>query len=311
MFNYTFIIPHKNIPNLLKRCLLSIPRRDDIQIIVIDDNSDIIDDFPDIHDNDIEFIWCKESKGAGYARNLGLEKAKGKWVLFADADDYFLPNLLDKLDVHLNDDVDIIYFSVTSMYNETGEIATRHIDTKRKIEKAIKTGDQNILRYQKHEVWGKMISLNMIKNNHITFDEVSACNDTMFSVKAGHFAKKINIDNIPIYCIIARVGSVQFTRTLKSCTDRFNVRCRVNKFLYSINKYEFRMNLMGEFGAFRHFGLKKMLFIILQTIKQYSFFYFIIDLYKFVYNRISVRSVEDKRLRVVEDQKNYDKNSKF
>lgn len=71
------------------------------------------------------------------------------------------------------------------------------------------------------------------------------------------------------------------------------------------------MNLMGEFGAFRHFGLKKMLFIILQTIKQYSFFYFIIDLYKFVYNRISVRSVEDKRLRVVEDQKNYDKNSKF
>jgi glycosyltransferase involved in cell wall biosynthesis len=38
--NYTIIIPHKNIPHLLQRCLDSIPRRNDLQIIVVDDNSD-------------------------------------------------------------------------------------------------------------------------------------------------------------------------------------------------------------------------------------------------------------------------------
>lgn len=299
MFNYTFIIPHKNIPDLLIRCLLSIPKREDVQIIVIDDNSDNLDGIFEIHDCNLEFIWCKDSMGAGHARNLGLEKAKGKWVLFADADDYFLPDLLTKLDAHLNDAADIIYFSVTSIYEKYGKIATRHVDTVRKIENTIKNGDQNILRYQKHEVWGKMIMLNMIKNNHICFDEVSACNDTMFSVKMGYFANTINIDNIPIYCIVARVGSVQFTRTLKTSNDRFNVRCRVNKFLYSIDKYKYRMNLIGEFGAFRHFGIKKMLFVALSTIKQYSLFYFIIDLCRFIYNRIFVNSVEDKELRIV------------
>lgn len=38
---YSVIIPHKNTPELLRRCLSSIPKRGDIQIIVIDDNSDL------------------------------------------------------------------------------------------------------------------------------------------------------------------------------------------------------------------------------------------------------------------------------
>ena len=37
--HYSIIIPHKNIPALLQRCLDSIPSREDIQIIVVDDNS--------------------------------------------------------------------------------------------------------------------------------------------------------------------------------------------------------------------------------------------------------------------------------
>lgn len=37
--NYSIIIPHYGIPELLGRCLRSIPERDDIQVIVVDDNS--------------------------------------------------------------------------------------------------------------------------------------------------------------------------------------------------------------------------------------------------------------------------------
>lgn len=39
MINYSIIIPHKNISSLLRRCLDSIPERDDLEIIVVDDNS--------------------------------------------------------------------------------------------------------------------------------------------------------------------------------------------------------------------------------------------------------------------------------
>ena len=38
---YSIIIPHKDIPCLLQRCLDSIPPRDDVQIIVADDDSSL------------------------------------------------------------------------------------------------------------------------------------------------------------------------------------------------------------------------------------------------------------------------------
>ena len=38
--NFSIIIPHKNSADLLQYCLDSIPNRDDVQVIVVDDNSD-------------------------------------------------------------------------------------------------------------------------------------------------------------------------------------------------------------------------------------------------------------------------------
>lgn len=91
--NYSIIIPHKNIPNLLQRCLASIPRREDIQIIIVDDKSDVVEVdfecFPGVGEQCVEVYFTKEGKGAGYARNVGLKYAKGKWLLFVDSDDFF------------------------------------------------------------------------------------------------------------------------------------------------------------------------------------------------------------------------------
>lgn len=41
VYIHSFIIPHKNCLVLLNRCLDSILTRDDVQIIVVDDNSDV------------------------------------------------------------------------------------------------------------------------------------------------------------------------------------------------------------------------------------------------------------------------------
>ena len=84
--NYSFIIPHRNVPHLLQRCIDSIPKRDDIQIIIVDDNSDPkivnFECFPGLNEKCVEVYFTKEGKGAGYARNIGLTYAKGKWFLF-------------------------------------------------------------------------------------------------------------------------------------------------------------------------------------------------------------------------------------
>lgn len=122
-YTYTIIIPHKNIPLLLQRCLDSIPLRQDIQVVIVDDNSSPavvdFDNFPGSERKDTEIIHTSESKGAGYARNCGLAAAKGRWLLFADADDFFLPGFLDVLDTFALTDYDMIVFRAESTDSDT------------------------------------------------------------------------------------------------------------------------------------------------------------------------------------------------
>ena len=71
---YSIIIPHKEIPDLLMRCLRSIPVSEDIQVIVVDDNSSYDDTclytYPELSRPYLEFIRTKTGGVAGYARNL-------------------------------------------------------------------------------------------------------------------------------------------------------------------------------------------------------------------------------------------------
>lgn len=92
MINYSIIIPHHNIPDLLGRCLRSIPEREDVQVIVVDDNSpgneNYLRDIPELSRKNVEFYITKDGLGAGHARNVGLSHAIGKWLVFSDSDDF-------------------------------------------------------------------------------------------------------------------------------------------------------------------------------------------------------------------------------
>jgi glycosyltransferase involved in cell wall biosynthesis len=91
------IIPIYNSGKYLKQCLDSVSNQDlsDIEILCIDDGS--IDKSPDILDevarNDERFIVIhQQNQGAAAARNLGIRKAQGKYIIFMDSDDYYPDN---------------------------------------------------------------------------------------------------------------------------------------------------------------------------------------------------------------------------
>ena len=94
--NLTIIIPHKNSTKTLIRLLDTIPSKKDVEIIVVDNgsNSESIETLKrKIYHENIK-VFYKDSDGwAGKARNVGLEQALGKWILFADADDYFTEDM--------------------------------------------------------------------------------------------------------------------------------------------------------------------------------------------------------------------------
>jgi glycosyltransferase involved in cell wall biosynthesis len=246
--NYTIIIPHKNIPHLLQRCLDSIPYRGDIQIIVVDDNSDLdvvgFESFPGLGRENTEVYFTKEGKGAGYARNIGLSKAKGKWILFADADDFFHKDFIVKCDEYKNANYDIIYFNTDTVESDTlKHIKSRHAY----LENWLQKRDVKSLRYRSAVPWGKMIKWDLIVKNHIVFNEIEVANDMWFSCRIGYFAKNVAADLYPLYCATVRSNSLYYHATRERRIIRFNECLRVNAFLYDIGERKYREEPLGYY----------------------------------------------------------------
>lgn len=127
--NLSIIIPHYNTPHLLHKLIDSIPQSPDIQIIVVDDNSDchldILADLQGKYCAQVEFyVNGTGRKGAGACRNVGLLHADGKWILFADADDFFLPGMYENICPYFDTNYDEVFFTPTSIYLDTEKLPT-------------------------------------------------------------------------------------------------------------------------------------------------------------------------------------------
>lgn len=208
MINYSVIVPHYNTPELLGRCLRSIPERDDIQVIVVDDNSPGNDDFleqiPELSRKNVEFYVTKDGLGAGHARNIGLMHAKGLWLVFADSDDFFVDDFSTYLDKYVTDNHDIIYFNAKSCdcYN------TSFIYEIDKLRLYRETLNELYIRVCYSEPWGKFIKRSLVEEYDIHFQETKSHNDLLFSVKTGLKAKSVFIIDKPIYWYVIREGSI-------------------------------------------------------------------------------------------------------
>ena len=204
--NYTIIIPHKNSPELLAYCLETIPVRDDVQVIVVDDNSDAckvnFEKFPRWGGAHYEYYLTKEGKGAGYARNVGLEHAKGKWLLFADADDFFLPEISEVLDECVNSDADIIYFRPQAVMLKDRRTPSSRADLYTQwIDDYYKNQSESALRLSWAPVWSRIIRHALVVDNLIRFDEIQYSNDLCFSMRIGCVAGKIEVKDGSFYVV--------------------------------------------------------------------------------------------------------------
>lgn len=227
--DYSIIIPHYNIPHLLTRLLASIPQRHDTEIILVDDNSDpdVADfhSFPGKERADVRFIFDKKGGGGGYARNLGLNVAKGKWILFADADDFFNDCLNNVLNQYKDCDADIVFFKASSVDSDTYQpmCRTNHLNKMIDLHASNPQKSEIQLRYVFGEPWGKLIKRKLVIENGISFEETNIHNDTRFSYMVGHYAKQLRVDRRELYCVTSRSNSV----SKQLSDDRILTRIRV------------------------------------------------------------------------------------
>ncbi len=241
--SYSIIIPHKNIPKLLRRCLDSIPRREDIQIIVVDDNSDPtkvnFDSFPGVGESCVEVYFTKEGKGAGYARNVGVSKAKGRWLLFADADDFYNPCFLESIDKYKDADVDLVYFNANSVDTYTLESAHRTNFYNSLMHDCFLHKDDNYklqrLKVKYHTPWAKLFKHSLVIDNKVKFSEVMFGNDIVFVVECALKSRKVDISLREIYCCTVRAESLIQDNNLRVRRTRISQLIRANQLLEKEN----------------------------------------------------------------------------
>ena len=236
--SFSIIIPHKEIPDLLLRCLKSIPVSEDIQVIVVDDNSadadTYLDRYPDLSRPYLEFIRTTKGGGAGYARNVALEHAEGRWILFADADDFFVDDMYDIICSYVDSEADVIYFRKRSVLSENISIEKQrssYID--KIIDQYLTDGDEYPVRFKLPTPWGKMIKRDLLVKHSIRFDEIVYSADVFFSLLVGYYAETINVVNRVLYVVTCRPDSLSadFCSKPGELKQRTEVTFRCDKFM--------------------------------------------------------------------------------
>lgn len=266
---YSVIIPHRNCADLTRRCLMSVPDREDIEIIVVDDNSKNPEELRMVQEElstiNAQFIYTTEGRGAGYARNVGLSHAKGEWLVFTDADDFFEKNAFDIFDKFINDNYDIVYFPHTSVYSETLEPCLRfNVRNDCLIEYLKESSDHNEEKLKFGDVvpWGKIFRRSVVEQHKIKFDEVPASNDVMFVTQAAYYAKQVHVCEEPVYVLTYRKGSITRVINKENEYSRFRVSLRFNNFLQEKGlKHLQGRNLSRVLSIWRNLSFKDAVFL--------------------------------------------------
>lgn len=130
MIKYSFIVPVYNTEKFLKKCLDSLVNQTykDFEIIVVNDgstdkSSNIISKYQKKYKNVI--VIDKENEGLSMARNRGVQKSSGKYIIFVDSDDYVSNKLLEEVDKKI-DDSDILRFQIATEDEEYTKINEYH-----------------------------------------------------------------------------------------------------------------------------------------------------------------------------------------
>lgn len=125
--DFTIITPSLNYGRFLGDCLESVASQEGVTFehLIIDGGS--IDESAGVAANFPHATWSQEAdEGMSDAINKGFDRAKGKWVMWLNADDRLKPNVLSKLLEQLNrSNADIVYGN-WDFINEAGK-TTRHM----------------------------------------------------------------------------------------------------------------------------------------------------------------------------------------
>lgn len=199
------IVPVYNAEKYLAQCMDSIVRQTlrEIEIICVDDGS--ADGSPKIleeyarQDDRIRLV-SQENAGAGAARNRGLSEAKGEYLSFLDADDFFEPDMLERAYRKAREQKAQLLVFGSDQYREDLKEFCQVDWTIRKYALPpyrpmnYRTFTENVFKVFVGWTWDKLFEREFVLKHELRFQEQRTSNDLLFVFSALVLAERIEVE---------------------------------------------------------------------------------------------------------------------
>ena len=238
------------------------------ELILVDDGS--TDNSKEIctklmnDDKRIKYIF-QENLGVSHTRNVALENAQGKYIVFVDSDDLihedYLKILINSIEKN-NSDISVCNFIERKISN-TGKVEdiTREFYPKEVMEMSemkdyiMDFGNSGLL----NPLWNKIYKREIIENNNITFDEkVETGEDFIFNLQYFRKVKKISFIKDSLYYYIRRNNNSITYKYIENMYEKgWEIHWLLESFLKDMGFYNeenayvlYGNHLTGVFSAF-------------------------------------------------------------
>lgn len=302
----SIVVPIYNLENYLFRCIESLIHQtyNNIEIILINDGStdnsiSIINKYSE-RDSRI-IVIDKENQGVSVARNVGIEKSSGKYIMFVDGDDWIDSDMIEKLVIKAE--------KYKADYVGAGFIF-EDIENKRK---RLSPGGFSPIVFEHEEVlknylvgnyiwssvWGGIYLKDTIQKYDIKFDpKIKFAEDVLFTTFFMIFARKVIVCKNRFYHVLVRTTSV--TRNSVHELDKTKKKPDIEGLLRKYNKLnEYQEYYKAWFVRFSNYELFHLaLKVDYKTFKSFYKSYVSTTKYK-TWNNVRLRRMMGKKHRMM------------
>ncbi len=240
--DFSFIIPCYNVALTIDRCLNSIYSQGlneaDFEVICVDDASTDPNSIASLKNYkyqgcrpaNLHVIRNSVNKNTGGARNTGIKESKGDYLLFLDADDYYISGSLLKLQEakRNNNELDFIMFDCIRELADGEEQSpySNHNTSK------IMSGREFFLnQIVPNEVWVHLYKRSCIKERELMFPENVYFEDVAFVIQFVSQSRKCRFVPITAYYYSANANENRATFLFKNYSkieDLFTAANRIH-----------------------------------------------------------------------------------
>lgn len=224
------IIPVYNVEKYIRSCLESVFEQHldkNFEVILVNDGTKdssfcVIDDIIKAHSNII--VLEQENQGLSAARNTGMTKASGEYILFLDSDDLLVNGSLSLLlQKALDSSADMIVADFFKLTDE--QIQNYHSEIASSIKSFNKNGWDyfvNDFNPQECYVWRTLYRRLFLEENHLRFIPGIYFEDIPFTTECYLKAEKCIRYPLLFYIYRQRANSIVSSVNMKKVTD-FNI----------------------------------------------------------------------------------------